>query len=315
MQNGIWKLRPAVFALTLICFFLPFLTLSVGDIGITYFSGVQMVAGATIPQSLMSLRFDPEPWAIATLACVVIGLALSFLRSKRGTVGSAVLAGLTVIFLFALKSDIGSEVLQEGGGLVQVEFGVGSYLVIISMLAAIGTSVFVLLQDGDFTQSTYKSPDDFSVLQGVRSGIGMAEANMPVFLDKVKQGLGKGVTSVITKSKETLESTKIKLHLGELERRKIDVLKELGDVAYAMFQKNAFDEERLKAKCAGILELENQITEKQKELNEVHGRSREALGKPKPIDVCTCGAELYEGAKFCKECGVKVEQPTEAPGG
>ena len=138
---------------------------------------------------------------------------------------------------------------------------------------------------------------------------------MPDFLDKMKQGLGKGVTTVIVKSKERIESTKINFHLGGLEQRRRDALEELGNIAYAMFQKNAFDEERLKAKCAGILELDNQITEKQKELAEVHGRSQEALGKPKSIGVCTCGAELYEGTKFCSKCGVKVEQPPEAPAG
>ena len=117
-------------------------------------------------------KVDPEPWAIVTFACVVIGLALSFLRSKRGTVGSAVLAGLTVIFLLALKSEIDSEALQEGGGLIQVEYGAGFYLVIISMLSAIGASVFVLLQGRGFTLSAFKSTGDFKFCTscGARNG-------------------------------------------------------------------------------------------------------------------------------------------------
>jgi len=74
---------------------------------------------------------------------------------------------------------------------------------------------------------------------------------MANFLDKVKQGLGKGVTTVSVKSKEMLETTKIKSQVGELEQRRRDALGELGNIAYTMFLKDAFAEERLKAKCAG----------------------------------------------------------------
>ena len=162
MQNGIWKLRPAVFVLALICFFLPFVTFSCQGTRIASFSGVQMITGTTIPQPQMfgppkDEKVSPEPFAIMTFACVVIGLALSFLRSKQGIVGSAALAGLTVIFLMALKSKIDSEALRQVGGIIQVKYEAGFYLVILSMLAAICASVFVLLQGRGIALSTFKS--------------------------------------------------------------------------------------------------------------------------------------------------------------
>ena len=129
---------------------------------------------------------------------------------------------------------------------------------------------------------------------------------MPDFLDKVKQSVGKGVTTVSVKSKEMVETAKLKSQVGELEHRRKEALEELGNIAYTMFLKDTFAEERLKAKCAGIFELDNQIKEKQKELAEVHTKAQEALGKPKAVGVCACGTEIYENAKFCGKCGAKL---------
>jgi len=105
---------------------------------------------------------------------------------------------------------------------------------------------------------------------------------MPDFLDKVKQGLGKGVTTVSAKFKEMVETAKPKSQVRELEQRRRDALEGLGNIAYTMFLRSPFGEERLKAKCAGIVELDNQIKQRQKEFAEVHARAHEALGKPNP---------------------------------
>jgi hypothetical protein len=54
--------------------------------------------------------------------------------------------------------------------------------------------------------------------------------------------------------------------------------------------------------------LDDQIKQKENELMETHAKAHEALGKPKPIAICTCGAELFEGAKFCGKCGARIER-------
>jgi ribosomal protein L40E len=131
---------------------------------------------------------------------------------------------------------------------------------------------------------------------------------MADFFEKVKQSVGKGLTTVSVKSKEMLETTKIKGKIGTLQEQKKSALEELGNIVYTMFLKGSLDEERIKGKCEAIRGLDNQIEEKEKELKEIYLKAQEALGKPKAIAVCDCGAEIYEGAKFCGKCGKKVEE-------
>lgn len=127
------------------------------------------------------------------------------------------------------------------------------------------------------------------------------------FLDKLKQGVGKGVSTVSVKSKEVIETSKLKSQIADVQRLKKQALEELGNIVYTMHLKGSFDEERLRAKSAAIAALVDQIRAKEQRLVEVHAKAQEALGKPKSVAICTCGAEIYEGTKFCGKCGIKVE--------
>ena len=130
---------------------------------------------------------------------------------------------------------------------------------------------------------------------------------MADFLDKVKQGVGKGVTTVSVKSKEMLETSKLKSQIADIQKQKKESLEEFGNIVYTMHLKGAFDEERLDAKSAAIAALDEQIEQKEKEVIETRAKAQEALGKPRPVAVCSCGAELYEGTKFCGKCGARVK--------
>ena len=133
------------------------------------------------------------------------------------------------------------------------------------------------------------------------------------FFDKFKQGIEKGVTTVSVKSKEAIETTRLKSHIAELQRQKREALEELGSIAYTMYAKDSFDLDRIKARCSNVASLDEQIKKKEAELRESHIRAEEALGKPKPIVVCQCGGDIYEGTKFCGKCGMKVQQAPKTP--
>ena len=130
---------------------------------------------------------------------------------------------------------------------------------------------------------------------------------MADFFDKFKQGVGKGVATVSVKSREMIEVSRINSQIANIQQRKKEALEELGSIAHTMLLKGALDEERLRDRSAAIAALDEQIKQKEAELTEIHGRAQEALGKPKPVAVCACGAEVYEGTKFCGKCGKKVE--------
>jgi len=133
---------------------------------------------------------------------------------------------------------------------------------------------------------------------------------MADFFDRMKQGVGKGVTTVSVKSKEMLEVSKLTSQIADIQKRKKESLEELGNIVYTMHLKSAFDEERLRSKSAAIAALDEQIKQKESELTEIHAKAQEALGKPKPVGICSCGAELHEGTKFCGKCGAEVGSVT-----
>ncbi len=130
---------------------------------------------------------------------------------------------------------------------------------------------------------------------------------MKDFFDKIQKGVGKGIHKVGAKTKEMIESTKIKGQIKILEDQKKSALEELGNIVFTMFLKDNFDMGRIKEKCKNIKELNSQIEEKEEELRQIYLVAQEALGKPRAVSICECGAEIYEGAKFCGKCGKKVE--------
>lgn len=145
------KLPLPTFLLALLCFFLPFVTFSCSGQKVATFTGIQLATGTTLerPQAFgpsTSQKIDPEPLAVLALLAALAGLGASFVKGKKGAVGSTVLAGLGVIFLLALKSRLDNEALSQAGGTIQVSYEAGFYLVMVFLLAAAGASAYALFQ-------------------------------------------------------------------------------------------------------------------------------------------------------------------------
>jgi NADH pyrophosphatase NudC (nudix superfamily) len=130
------------------------------------------------------------------------------------------------------------------------------------------------------------------------------ECAMPEFLDKVKEGIDKGVTVVSVRSKEMLEAAKIKAKIGSLAEKKKDTLEELGSLAHAMHRQGGLNlGPDVAAKCGEIDALATQIQEKEAELKKIHLDAKKELG----IALCaSCGEGLEESDKFCGKCGAKA---------
>lgn len=131
---------------------------------------------------------------------------------------------------------------------------------------------------------------------------------MADFFDKMKQSVGKGVATASVKSKEMLDSNKVKNQIESLQKQKKESIEELGNIVYTMYLKDAIDEATIRQKSALITGIEEQIKEKEEELRRIHERADKALGKQTAAGYCpSCGAEIYENAKFCGKCGSKIE--------
>ena len=129
---------------------------------------------------------------------------------------------------------------------------------------------------------------------------------MAEFLDKVKAGIGKGMSTVAVRSKELMDSTRVQNEITSLQDQRKAAVEELGNIAYVMFSKDGFDGERLRSKALGVAAIDQKINERTEELERIHTQASAALGQPAIQGICECGQALGENAKFCARCGKKV---------
>lgn len=127
-------------------------------------------------------------------------------------------------------------------------------------------------------------------------------------LDKVKHGIDKGVNTVSIKSKELIDITRLKNQISALEEQVKKASRELGEAVYKMYLQEELDNTKIIDKCSDIASLETQVKEKEEELKQTRQKAQEAMGK----NFCSnCDGELPEHAKYCSECGQKVETKIE----
>lgn len=128
------------------------------------------------------------------------------------------------------------------------------------------------------------------------------------FLDKMKDGISKGIDTIGAKGKELIEDTQAQLQLSSLRDRRRKSLEELGALAFALFQKGALSDEGAKQVCATIADLDRQIAARQAELKDERREGSPASAAPagEALVRCDCGAEAASGIRFCSACGKKL---------
>jgi hypothetical protein len=131
------KVSPVLFAVSIVCFLLPFVTVSCNGQKVATFSGVQLAAGTTLEQPQMfgpaqKRSVDPEPMAGVAALCAIVGLGLSFLR--RGALGSGLCGVAGMVALLLLKSIMDLQIAQSGQGMFQLDYGGGYILALLSLI-------------------------------------------------------------------------------------------------------------------------------------------------------------------------------------
>ena len=167
-QDNVKRFSPSLFIIILICFFLPFIDISCSGHKVISFTGIQMVTGTTIQQPSMfgnetkSEKVNPEPLAIITLVCVIIGLILSFIKNRKSAILPVISAGIGTATLLMLKAKIDNQILLVGGGALQVEYDIGYWSILLLFIAAIGVNMFIFLAGRDVNGIALKSPSQLS---------------------------------------------------------------------------------------------------------------------------------------------------------
>jgi hypothetical protein len=158
------KISASMFALILICFFLPFVSISCQGKDIMNMSGLQMATGfemqspaaglGTYP-GMSSLSKTPAQKIPSTLSaglafcCAAVGLATTLLlknRQQRYLI-PAISGGLGFLLLLWLKAGTDDSVLKQGSGMIQVNYGPGFWLAFLLFLGATGLNGYQYMEE------------------------------------------------------------------------------------------------------------------------------------------------------------------------
>lgn len=141
------NISPIGFAVALLCFFMPFTTVSCQGHQLWTVSGLQLANGTQVsepgsdPPKMRDIPSDP--YVLAVLICSLVGLVVSFLpgsASRFGTLGIA-LIGIALLVIFKVRTD--ADILKEGKGLLQVQYELGYFGAIAGLFAGGGLRVAV----------------------------------------------------------------------------------------------------------------------------------------------------------------------------
>ena len=135
---------------------------------------------------------------------------------------------------------------------------------------------------------------------------------MADLLDRLKEQVSAGITTVTTKSHVAVETTRLRRQSRRIAKEKKAALAQLGTRAYQeMCQRGQLNYDGMQDAVKRIQELDCSMEELEKEITRLETLDA-ATPRPtgrgeKPRATCPCGAPLPEGTKFCGNCGANVQ--------
>lgn len=136
MNENLKKLPPGVFVIIILCFFLPFASLSCQGQTVAKVSALKLVTGTTIE----GIPVSSEPLAIFVLLLAVIGLFLGFLKFKNSELFGSLTGAVGFILTIVLKSGIENDVARGSSGAFEVNSEIGYMLILLLFLVAMGVN-------------------------------------------------------------------------------------------------------------------------------------------------------------------------------
>jgi hypothetical protein len=143
------KISPLIFGISLLCFILPFVTLSCGGHEITTLSGVQLAIGTTVQEPQVfgppqKTAVDPDPFASLAVLCAVFGIFFGFV--SKSPLPPAISGALGAMSLLLMKAHLTDQILKRSQGILLVSYESGFTLVLLLLAAAGGWNGYLLLQ-------------------------------------------------------------------------------------------------------------------------------------------------------------------------
>jgi hypothetical protein len=144
------KISASMFALILICFFLPFVTISCENRPVVQLSALELTTGKTmeVPSDFSgqtkSQNIPGDGKAALVLVAAAAGIGTSLLKFRRSSLISAGVGAFGVLMLLALKSGIDSQLVDKGGGATgfRADYGLGFWGSTLLFLSAIALNIW-----------------------------------------------------------------------------------------------------------------------------------------------------------------------------
>ncbi len=130
---------------------------------------------------------------------------------------------------------------------------------------------------------------------------------------KLKDSVNRGIATISVKTSSSLEKSKIKMQIDNLEGNIKRDLSSLGETVFAMWRDHGDNNETVEKLCASIQGKRDEIAKLNEELAGIDERDSKILGTqksaptaPQPLVCPNCGAEYEVPVRFCRKCGTKI---------
>jgi hypothetical protein len=136
------KISPALYVVILIGFFLPFIEISCSTNTLGTFSGYTVMtgdAGQSLSQTSKDVKSGINLELIIAFIMAMAGLALSFFKNPKSTIGTAIAGLIGFIFLMIFKSNLDSQIQSANQfmSIVQIHYKIGFWICFLFFLGAV----------------------------------------------------------------------------------------------------------------------------------------------------------------------------------
>lgn len=141
---------------------------------------------------------------------------------------------------------------------------------------------------------------------------------MANFFEKMVAGIDKGVSSVKDGSKTFVDKARLNTQIQEVQKKKIAMLTNLGELIYNLQVNGVVDIEQCRGMCNEVTVFNEQIEQLQQQVEDLEAKKNVPVyAAPAPAEggvVCpNCSAVNEPGAKFCAGCGTPMDVPAAEP--
>ncbi|MBW4616223.1 MAG: hypothetical protein KME21_23705 [Desmonostoc vinosum HA7617-LM4] len=153
LENG-KKVSASLFAVILICFFLPFVTVSCDNRPVFQMSGVEMATGKTVStpdifgSQTQSQKIPGDSRAALVFAAAALGIGTSLIKIRKSSLISAGIGAFGLVMLLSLKSEIDKQIINNGASYAgfKADYGVGFWGSILLFISAACLNIWLFFQ-------------------------------------------------------------------------------------------------------------------------------------------------------------------------